>query len=90
MSTATIDVEAAKQAFLGKAEALGVTIGTSRLIMEPRQFSSGSVGWFCSGKATVNGILCQVSMNVVAVGSGPVSNDKAKAQFLGGFQSDKF
>lgn len=48
-----------------------LTIDGKDYRMEPRQFRSGSVGWFLGGKAMVKGIRVQLSFSAVVVGSKP-------------------
>ncbi|MBI2895687.1 MAG: hypothetical protein HYY06_19170 [Deltaproteobacteria bacterium] len=59
--------------FLAKAEPLRIEVGGVPLIAEPREFSTGSFGWYLSAKAplTVDGKLLsvQVGMNLIVVGS---------------------
>jgi hypothetical protein len=59
--------------FLAKAEPLKIEIGGFPLLAEPREFSTGSFGWYVNGKAslTVDGktLPVQVGMNLIVVGS---------------------
>ena len=59
--------------FLAKAEPLKIDIGGVTLIAEPREFATGSFGWYVNGKATqvVDGktLSIQVGMNLIVVGS---------------------
>ncbi|MFI5291016.1 MAG: hypothetical protein ACHQ17_15255 [Polyangia bacterium] len=59
--------------FLAKAEPLKIDVGGFPMIAEPREFSTGSFGWYVNGKAqlTVDGksVSVQVGMNLIVVGS---------------------
>jgi hypothetical protein len=59
--------------FLAKAEPLKIEIGGFPLVAEPREFSTGSFGWYVNGKSslTVDGkpVAVQVGMNLIVVGS---------------------
>ena len=61
--------------FLATAQGLVVKIGDQVKAMEPREFSSGSFGWYNSEKITVvvDGIplKCQANLSLVVVGSKP-------------------
>ena len=63
----------ARADFISKAESLKIEIGGFPLIAEPREFSTGSFGWYVNGKAslTVDGknLSVQVGMNLIVVGS---------------------
>ena len=62
-----------REAFLAKAEPLKIDLGGFPMIAEPREFSTGSFGWYVNGKATqvVDGktLSVQVGMNLIVVGS---------------------
>ena len=49
--------------------AIPVTIDGQALIGGKKQFKKGSVGYNTSGKIIIDGVVCQVSCNIVAVGS---------------------
>ena len=59
--------------FKTKAEPLKIDINGFPMIAEPREFSTGSFGWYVNGKATqmVDGkpVSVQVGMNLIVVGS---------------------
>jgi hypothetical protein len=59
--------------FLSKAEPLKIDIGGFPLVAEPREFSTGSFGWYVNGKSSlvVDGkpVSVQVGMNLIVVGS---------------------
>lgn len=46
-----------------------VVVGGQTLIGEKKEFSSGSVGWNVNGKVVISGLKCQVSANIIIVGS---------------------
>jgi hypothetical protein len=62
-----------KTQFLEKAEPVKVTIGTSELIADKREFSTGSFGWYYNGKTTITvdgkPVSVQIGMNLTVVGS---------------------
>lgn len=67
-----------KADFRKKAELLQVEIvadgeRTAEFDLEPREFSSGSFGWFASEKVSISvggkRVRCQVSLNVTVIGS---------------------
>ncbi len=59
--------------FLAKAQPLEIEMAGAKLVAEPREFSTGSFGWYLNTKApvTVDGKVCQVQvgMNLIVVGS---------------------
>ena len=60
--------------FKAKAKAVQVVINDMPpLVAEVREFSTGSLGWYCGGKLTVNldgvPVRVQVGLNLTAVGS---------------------
>lgn len=59
--------------FLAKAEPLKIDLGGFPMVAEPREFSTGSFGWYVNGKASqvVDGktLSVQVGMNLIVVGS---------------------
>ena len=59
--------------FNEKAEALTIEIGGSTVRAEPREFSTGSYGWYVNDKAIIDvdgkRVTVQVGMNLIAVGS---------------------
>ena len=66
--------------FLAKAEPLKIDVGGFPMVAEPREFSTGSFGWYVNGKAslTVDGksVSVQVGMNLIVVGSKETKTDK--------------
>ncbi|EEA07823.1 uncharacterized protein CMU_028970 [Cryptosporidium muris RN66] len=61
--------------FLEKAQVLSLTINNSKtkLAAAPRQFSTGSVGWYYGNKVSLpvgdSDVICQLSLNCTVVGS---------------------
>ena len=59
--------------FLANAQPLEIELAGTKLIAEPREFSTGSFGWYLNTKSpvTVDGKVCQVQvgMNLIVVGS---------------------
>ena len=52
-----------------RIEEVIVKIGDQSILAKKKDFSTGSKGYYGSGKVVVNGQMCQVSMNVVVIGS---------------------
>jgi hypothetical protein len=59
--------------FTEKAEPVRVSINGSEMLAEVKQFSTGSFGWYLTGKTvvTVDGkpVSVQIGMNLTVVGS---------------------
>jgi len=59
--------------FLAKAEPLKIEINGQSVIAEPREFSTGSFGWYVNSKSSVaidgKNVTIQVGMNLIVVGS---------------------
>lgn len=49
--------------------AIIVAVDGQQVTGSKKEFSSGSVGWNANGKVVISGLTCQVSCNVVIVGS---------------------
>jgi hypothetical protein len=62
-----------RQQFTSTAKSVTVTIANQPLAASPKQFSTGSMGWFANGKVSlvVDGqpVMCQVSLNITVIGS---------------------
>ena len=62
-----------KAEFKEKAQQVKVEIGGMTLMADPKEFSTGSFGWYLSGKATlmVDGkpVQVQVGANLTVIGS---------------------
>jgi hypothetical protein len=54
-------------------ETIPVTIAGQSLIGMFRTFTSGSKGYNVNGKVMLNGLKCQVSCNIVVIGSKPAT-----------------
>lgn len=56
-----------------KAKGIVVTVEGQSINADPKEFSTGSLGWYTNGKVTieVDGVPCkaQVGMNITIVGS---------------------
>ena len=55
---------------------LEVDIAGTKLSGEFRTFSSGSKGWYVTGKALIDGVRCQVGCNIIVIGSKPENKEK--------------
>jgi hypothetical protein len=68
-----------REQFHKGAKAVTVTISGSSMLAEPKQFSTGSLGWYLNGKTTVeiNGVpvSVQIGMNLTIVGSKELEKD---------------
>lgn len=64
-----------REEFVAGAKPVTVDIGGTKLAAAPKEFSTGSFGWYCNGKIVVEvggvPVTCQVGLNVTAVGSKP-------------------
>ena len=62
-----------KTEFMEKAQSLKLDIGGTPLSAEPREFSTGSFGWYLNGKVTVvvdgKPVQVQVGCSLAVVGS---------------------
>jgi hypothetical protein len=65
--------------FLAKAQPLTFDLGGFPLSAEPREFSTGSFGWYVNAKAPVvvdgKSLQIQVGMNLIVVGSKDVPKE---------------
>ena len=61
------------------AKPINIKIGENLMIADPKEFSTGSLGWYLNGKATVeiNGVpvTVQIGMNLTIVGSKELPQD---------------
>jgi len=66
-----------KDEFLAHAKPITVVIGDKTVEVKPREFSTGSFGWFHSGKAQIvvgnTTVPVQVGLNLTAIGSKPAA-----------------
>jgi hypothetical protein len=62
-----------------KAKPVPVTIGTQQYVAEPKEFSTGSLGWYLNGKTVVEvdgvAVSVQIGMNLTLVGSKELPRD---------------
>ncbi len=62
-----------KTEFMGKATEVKLDIGGTPMTAMPREFSTGSFGWYLTGKATITvdgkPLQVQVGCNLAVVGS---------------------
>jgi len=62
-----------RQQFKDNAKAIEVVINGQKMIAEPREFSTGSLGWNINGKLVVQigetPVTVQVGLNLTLVGS---------------------
>jgi hypothetical protein len=68
--------------FLAKAQPITIDLNGFPLTAEPREFSTGSFGWYVNAKApvTIDGktVQVQVGMNLTVVGSKDLPRDEKK------------
>jgi len=70
----TKEIQAAKAQSLTLDEVreiLSITIAEQVVSASFREFRTGSKGWYGAGKVVVDGVKCQVSCNVIVIGSKP-------------------
>ncbi|MCU1276893.1 MAG: hypothetical protein JWM53_439 [bacterium] len=75
--------------FLAKAEPLKLDLGNGQtLTAEPREFSTGSFGWYVNQKATITvdgkSLTVQVGSNLIVVGSKEAAKAGGAAESGGG------
>ena len=62
-----------RQQFRDSAKPLTVTVNNVPLVAEPKEFSTGSLGWYLTGKTAVEvdgvPVSVQIGMNLTVVGS---------------------
>lgn len=65
--------------FRENAEQVVVKVGDSELIADPKEFSTGSLGWYLNSKTTLKvgdkAVTVQIGMNLTIVGSKGLPND---------------
>ena len=75
MAKAKVVPTVSNEKFLETAGVLEGSIGGHRIMMLPRQFSTGSVGYHTSGKIALNiggnVVQAQVQVNIIVIGSKP-------------------
>jgi hypothetical protein len=69
--------------FLAKAEPLQITVGNQTVTADPREFSTGSFGYYVNTKTNVQidgkNVTLQVGMNLIVVGSKEAGKDSPAA-----------
>ena len=69
--------------FRDGAKPVEITINGNPMLAEPREFSTGSLGWYLNGKTVVdvNGVkvTVQVGINLTVVGSKELPKEEAAA-----------
>lgn len=62
-----------REQFWSEAKSLNVELNQIPMTAEPKEFSTGSLGWYLNGKATVKigeiPVPVQIGMNVTVIGS---------------------
>ena len=70
-----------RQQFTDGAKPVEVTINGNRMTAHPKEFSTGSLGWYLNGKTDieVNGVMVtvQIGMNLTVVGSKELPKEAA-------------
>jgi hypothetical protein len=65
--------------FRESAKPVTIKIGENTMIADPKEFSTGSLGWYLNGKAVmeINGVpvTVQIGMNLTIVGSKELPKD---------------
>ena len=78
--------------FLSKAEPLKVTINGQDMLAEVKQFSTGSFGWYMSGKTVVSvagkNVSVQIGMNLIVVGSKEATKAATATETTDGTDAD--
>lgn len=68
-----------RKEFLDKAKPVSVTIGANTMLADVKEFSTGSLGWYLNGKATleIDGkpVPVQIGLNLTLVGSKDLPRD---------------
>lgn len=68
-------IQITKEDFTKGAKPMQVTIGSTTITLSPKDFSTGSFGWFAGEKVVVEvegkPIKCQLGLNLIVVGSKP-------------------
>ena len=59
--------------FRAGAKAIPITVGGATMLAEPKEFSTGSLGWYLNGKTVIEidgvAVSVQIGMNLTIVGS---------------------
>jgi len=72
-----------REQFRNGAKAVAVTIAGTQMLADPKEFSTGSLGWYLNGKAVIDvdgvPVTVQIGMNLTVVGSKELPKDDASA-----------
>jgi hypothetical protein len=78
--------------FVEKAEPLKVTINGQEMLADVKQFSTGSFGWYMSGKTVVSvagkNVSVQIGMNLIVVGSKEATKAASATETTDGTDAD--
>ncbi len=73
-----------REDFLANAQPIKFELNGVPLIAEPREFSTGSFGWYLNSKAPIavdgKNLTLQVGMNIIVVGSKEAAGAKKAAE----------
>jgi hypothetical protein len=58
-----------RERFLAEAEPIEVTINGVPFVATVKEFSSGSLGWYLTGKMAIGGQSVQIGLNLTVIGS---------------------
>lgn len=62
-----------REEFRQKAGPIDGKVGNTAIVLEAKEFSTGSLGWFANGKVTVEvggkRVMCQLGLNLTILGS---------------------
>jgi len=65
--------------FRSGAKAVPITIAGTQMLADPKEFSTGSLGWYLNGKAVIEidgvPVSVQIGMNLTIVGSKELPKD---------------
>ena len=68
-----------REQFREGAKAVSITIAGTSMLADPKEFSTGSLGWYLNSKAVIeiNGVpvTVQIGMNLTIVGSKELAKD---------------
>jgi len=68
-----------RQQFQSSAKPVQVSIAGSTMLAEPKEFSTGSLGWYLNGKTIIEidgvRVSVQIGMNMTIVGSKELPKD---------------
>lgn len=68
-----------RQQFRDGAKPVSITINGNTMLADPKEFSTGSLGWYLNGKTVIeiNGVqvTVQVGLNLTVVGSKELPKD---------------